>query len=199
MLSYIWTNKLKINLNKTEVLFVRRISDTGNEFSSCSEWGCIAQEGSDLWSRMLLDPELTLDAQVVTVARSIFPQLWLVCFLSQWVKFSYGYPCIGYIKTGFCNVLSMGLPLNIPWKLQIEQNAATLVLISTRWFDWVTLQLHQKQWLPVDFLNAIHVAFTVLNGWEWYLTDIITNMTPRCFLFILAFFQLVSSPLATNK
>ena len=70
---------------------------------------------------VLLDSSLSLDAQVLAVARSAFAQLKLVCQLHLFLERSDLAMVTHALVTSwldYCNLLYVGLPMESVWKLQ---------------------------------------------------------------------------------
>ena len=74
---------------------------------------------------VLLEPSLSLEAQVASVAWSAFYQLRLVAQLRPYLDnlASVVYALVTS-RLDYCNALYVGLPLKTVWKLQLVQNAA---------------------------------------------------------------------------
>ncbi|KAF7243358.1 Collagen alpha-1(XXIV) chain [Varanus komodoensis] len=163
-------NKLKLNPDKTEVLLV-------------GGWG-VGEGGFDLALNgvalplrdkvhslgVLLDPELSLEAQVTAVARSAFLQLWLINQLRPYLE----YDCLATVthvlvtsRLDFCNALYVGLPLKTVWILQLVQNRAARLLTGTGRYVHMTPVLRQLHWLPIEVraqFKVLVMTYKALNG-----------------------------------
>ncbi|KAF7238096.1 hypothetical protein EYD10_15124 [Varanus komodoensis] len=119
---------------------------------------------------VLLDPELSLEAQVTAVARSAFLQLRLINQLRPYLE----YNCLATVthalvtsRLDFCNALYVGLPLKTVWILQLVQNRAARLLTGTGRYVHMTPVLRQLHWLPIEVRAQFKVLVTTykaLNG-----------------------------------
>ena len=83
---------------------------------------------------MLLDLELSLEAQVNSVAKSTFYQFMLIYQLCPYLDRDSLATVIHALITSrldYCNVLYVGLPLKMVRKLQLLQNRTTRLLTGT--------------------------------------------------------------------
>ena len=80
---------------------------------------------------VLLEPSLSLEAQVASVARSAFYQLRSVAQLRPYLdrdSLASVVHALVTSKLDYCNVLYMGLPLKMVQKLQLVQTAAARLI-----------------------------------------------------------------------
>ncbi|KAF7254272.1 putative RNA-directed DNA polymerase from transposon BS, partial [Varanus komodoensis] len=170
VMGWMRANKLKLNPDKTEVLLVG-----GSGFG---EGGVdLVLNGATLPLRdkvrslgVLLDLELSLEAQVTAVARSAFLQLRLINQLRPYLEFD----CLATVthalvtsRLDFCNVLYVGLPLKTVRTLQLVQNRAARLLTGTGRYAHMTPVLHQLHWLPIEAraqFKVLIMTYKVLNG-----------------------------------
>ena len=83
---------------------------------------------------VFLDPSLSLEAQVDSVARSTWNQLRMICQLWPFLDIDNLATVVHVLVTpqlDYCNALYVGLPLKMTWKLQLVQNAAAKLLTRT--------------------------------------------------------------------
>ncbi|KAF7251647.1 Serine/threonine-protein phosphatase 4 regulatory subunit 4 [Varanus komodoensis] len=119
---------------------------------------------------VLLDPELSLEAQVTAVARSAFLQLWLIHQLYPYLE----YDCLATVthelvtsRLDFCNALYVGLPLKTVRILQLVQNRAARLLTGTGHYVHMTPVLRQLHWLPIEVraqFKVLVMTDKALNG-----------------------------------
>ncbi|KAF7254669.1 Cytoplasmic tyrosine-protein kinase BMX [Varanus komodoensis] len=119
---------------------------------------------------VLLDPELSLEAQVTAVARSASFQLRLIHQLRPYLEND----CLAKVthalvtsRLDFCNALYMGLPLKTVQILQLVQNRAARLLTGTGRYVHMTPVLHQLHWLPIEVWTQFKVlvmTYKALNG-----------------------------------
>ena len=85
-----------------------------------------------------LEPSLSLEAQVASVARSSFYQLRLVAQLRPYLDRDNLASVVHALVTSqldYCNALYVGLPLKMVRKLWLVQNAAARLITGTRRFE----------------------------------------------------------------
>ncbi|KAF7253695.1 hypothetical protein EYD10_00878 [Varanus komodoensis] len=119
---------------------------------------------------VLLDPELSLEAQVTAVARNTFLQLRLIHQLRPYLE----YDCLATMthalvtsRLDFCNVLCVGLPLKTVWILQLVQNRAARLLTGTGRYVHMTPVLRQLHWLPIQVraqFKVLVMTYKALNS-----------------------------------
>ncbi|KAF7237429.1 Motile sperm domain-containing protein 1 [Varanus komodoensis] len=119
---------------------------------------------------VLLDPELSLEAQVTAVARSAFFQLRLIHQLRPYLEND----CLATVthalvtsRLDFCNALYVGLPLKTVWILQMVQNRAARLLAGTGRYSRITPVLYQLHWLPIEVraqFKVLVITYKALNG-----------------------------------
>ncbi|KAF7251113.1 Junctional adhesion molecule B, partial [Varanus komodoensis] len=119
---------------------------------------------------VLLDPELSLEAQVTAVARSAFLQLRLIHQLRPYLE----YDCLATVthalvtsRLDFCNTLYVGLPLKTVRILQLVQNRAARLLTGTGRYVHMTPVPRQLHWLPIEVraqFKVLVMTYKALNG-----------------------------------
>ncbi|KAF7247239.1 Calcium uptake protein 1, mitochondrial [Varanus komodoensis] len=136
---------------------------------------------------VLLDPELSLEAQVTAVARSAFLQLQLIHQLRPYLE----YDCLATVTHAlvtscldFCNALYVGLPLKTVRILQLVQNRAARLLTGTGRYVHMTPVLHQLHWLPIEVraqFKVLVMTYKALNGLgPGYLKERLHPYMPAC-------------------
>ncbi|KAF7235091.1 Vomeronasal type-2 receptor 26, partial [Varanus komodoensis] len=118
---------------------------------------------------VLLNPELSLEAQVTAVARSAFLQLWLIHQLRPYLEDN----CLATVthalvtfRLDFCNALYVGLPLKKVRILQLVQNRAARQLTGTGHCSHITPVLCQLHWLPIEVraqFKVLVITYKALN------------------------------------
>ena len=134
---------------------------------------------------VLLEPSMSLEAQVASVAQSAFYQLWLVAPLCPYLDrdnlASVVYALVTS-KLGYCNALYMGLPLKTVQKLQLVQNAAARLITGTRRFEHIRPVLAHLHWLPIRFraqFKVLVLTYKALYGLgPQYLTEHLSRHEP---------------------
>ncbi|KAF7246618.1 Mitochondrial tRNA-specific 2-thiouridylase 1 [Varanus komodoensis] len=136
---------------------------------------------------VLLDPELSLEAQVTAVARSAFLQLRLIHQLRLFLEND----CLATVthtlvtsRLDFCNALYVGLPLKTVRILQLVQNRAARLLTGTGRCSHITPVLRQLHWLPIEVraqFKVLVMTYKALNGLgPGYLKERLLPYMPSC-------------------
>ncbi|KAF7249279.1 Peroxisome proliferator-activated receptor gamma coactivator 1-beta [Varanus komodoensis] len=163
-------NKLKLNPDKTEVLLVGGSGFREGELNLVLNGVALPLRDKVCSLGVLLDPELSLEAQVTAVARSAFLQLQLIHQLRPYLE----YDCLATVTHAlvtshldFCNALYVGLPLKMVRILQLVQNRAARLLTGTGRCVHMTPVLRQLHWLPIEIraqFKVLVMTYKALNG-----------------------------------
>ncbi|KAF7249458.1 RNA-directed DNA polymerase from mobile element jockey [Varanus komodoensis] len=163
-------NKLKLNPDKTEVLLVGRSGFGEGGFDLVLNGAKLPLRDKVRSFGVLLDPELSLEAQVTAVARSAFLQLRLINQLRPYLE----YDCLAMVTHAlvtscldFCNAFYVGLPLKTVQTLQLVQNRAARLLTGTGRYAHMTPVLRQLHWLPIEAwaqFKVLVMTYKALNG-----------------------------------
>ncbi|KAF7246206.1 NIPA-like protein 2 [Varanus komodoensis] len=161
VMGWMRANKVKLNPDKTEVLLVGGLGFGEVELNLVLNGVALPLRDKVRSLGVLLDPELSLEAQVTVVARSAFFQLRLIHQLCPYLE----YDCLVTVthalvtsRLDFCNVLYVGLPLKMVWILQLVQNRTARLLTGTGRYAHMTPVLRQLHWLPIE----VRAQFKVL-------------------------------------
>ncbi|KAF7235229.1 Protein TANC1 [Varanus komodoensis] len=170
VMGWMRANKLKLNPDNTEVLLL------GGSGLGMGDLGLVLN-GVALPLRdrvrslgVLLDPELSLEAQVTAVARSAFLQLWLIHQLRPFLENDCLVTVTNALVTSqlvFCNALYVGLPLKTVQILQLVQNRAARLLMGTGHCSHLTPVLRQLHWLLIEVraqFKVLVMTSKALNG-----------------------------------
>ncbi|KAF7235690.1 Anoctamin-2 [Varanus komodoensis] len=163
-------NKLKLNPDKMEVLLVGGSGFGEGGFDLVLNGATLPLRDKVRSLGVLLDPELSLEAQVTAVARNAFLQLRLINQLCPYLE----YDCLATVthalvtsRLDFCNALYVGLPLKTVRTLQLVQNRAARLLTGMGRYAHMTPILHQLHWLPNEAraqFKVLIMAYKALNG-----------------------------------
>ncbi|KAF7239784.1 Solute carrier family 2, facilitated glucose transporter member 11 [Varanus komodoensis] len=161
-------NKLKLNPDKTGVLLVGGSSSRVGDLDLVLNGVALPLKDRVHSLGVLLDLELSLEAQVTAVVRSAFLQLWLIHQLHL------ENDCLATVthalvtsQLDFCNALYVGLPLKTVRILQMVQNRAARLLTGTGRYSPITPVLHQLHWLPIEVraqFKVLVITYKALNG-----------------------------------
>ncbi|KAF7247075.1 putative RNA-directed DNA polymerase from transposon BS [Varanus komodoensis] len=170
VMGWMRANKLKLNPDKTEVLLVGGSGFGEGELNLVLNGVALPHRDKVRSLGVLLDPELSLEAQVTAVARSAFFQLRLIHQLHPYLEND----CLVTVthalvtsRLDFCNELYMGLPLKTVWILQLVQNRAARLLTGTGRYVHMTPVLRQLHWLPIEVqaqFKVLVMTYKALNS-----------------------------------
>ncbi|KAF7247744.1 Reverse transcriptase-like protein [Varanus komodoensis] len=170
VMGWMRANKLKHNPDKTEVLLVGGLGFREGDLDLVLNGVALPLRNKIRSLGVLLNPELSLEAQVTAVARSTFFQLRLIHQLRPYLEND----CLATVtralvtsQLDFCNALYMGLPLKTVQILQLVQNRAARLLTGTGRYVHMTPVLHQFHWLPIEVqaqFKVLVITYKALNG-----------------------------------
>ncbi|KAF7251651.1 hypothetical protein EYD10_02851 [Varanus komodoensis] len=170
VMGWMRANKLKLNPDKTEVLLVGGSGFGEGELNLVLNGVALPLRDKVRSLGVLLDPELSLEAQVTAVARSAFLQLRLIHQLRPYLEND----CLATVthalvtsRLDFCNALYVGLPLKTVRILQLVQNRAARLLMGTGRYVHMTPVLRQLHWLPIEVraqFKVLVMTYKALNG-----------------------------------
>ncbi|KAF7240636.1 putative RNA-directed DNA polymerase from transposon BS, partial [Varanus komodoensis] len=170
VMGWMRANKLKLNPDKTEVLLVGGLGFGEGGFDLALNGVALPLRDKVRSLGVLLDPELSLEAQVTAVARSAFLQLRLINQLGPYLE----YDCLATVTHAlvtscldFCNALYVGLPLKTVRILQLVQNNAARLLMGMGSYVHMTPVLRQLHWLPIEVraqFKVLVMTYKALNG-----------------------------------
>ncbi|KAF7252767.1 putative RNA-directed DNA polymerase from transposon BS [Varanus komodoensis] len=161
VMGWMRANKLKLNPDKTEVLLVGGLGFGMGDFDLVLNGVALPLKDRVHSLGVLLNPELSLEAQVTEVVRSAFLQLQLVHQLHPYLE-NYCLATVTHAlvtsRLDFCNTLYVGLPLKMVQILQLVQNRAARLLTGTGHCSHITPVLRQLHWFPTE----VRAQFKVL-------------------------------------
>ncbi|KAF7244902.1 hypothetical protein EYD10_08831 [Varanus komodoensis] len=170
VMGWMRANKLKLNPDKTEVLLVGSSGFGEGKLNLVLNGVALPPRDKVRSLGVLLDPELSLEAQVTAVVRSAFLQLRLIHQLHPYLE----YDSLATVthapvtsRLDFCNALYVGLPLKTVRILQLVQNRAARLLTGTGRYAHMTPVLRQLHWLPIEVqaqFKVLVMTYKALNG-----------------------------------
>ncbi|KAF7239530.1 putative RNA-directed DNA polymerase from transposon BS [Varanus komodoensis] len=187
VMGWMRANKLKLNPDKTDVLLVGGLAFGEGELNLVLNGVAFPLRDNFRSLGVLLDPELSLEAQLTAAARSAFLQLWLIHQLRPYLE----YDCLATVthalvtsRLDFCNALYVGLPLKTVRILQLVQNRAARLLTGTGRYVHMTPVLRQLHWLPIEVraqFKVLVMTYKALNGLgPGYLKERLHPYMPSC-------------------
>ncbi|KAF7247022.1 putative RNA-directed DNA polymerase from transposon BS [Varanus komodoensis] len=179
--------KLKLNPDKTEVLLVGGSSSWVGDLDLVLNGVALPLKDRVHSLGVLLDPELSLEAQVTAVARSAFLQLRLIHQLRPYLEDN----CLATVthalvtsRLDFCNALYVRLPLKTVRILQMVQNRAARLRMGTGHYSHITPVLYQLHWLPIKVraqFKVLVITYKALNSLgPGYLKERLRPYLPSC-------------------
>ncbi|XP_060100566.1 uncharacterized protein LOC132575897 [Heteronotia binoei] len=177
---------LKLNLAKTEVFCLGRCGP-GREIPLPVFDGAPLIAASRVKSLgVLLEPSLTMEAQIAATAKSAFFHLRRAKQLAPFLERDDLATVIHATVTSrldYCNALYMGLPLCRTQKLQSVQNAAARLLLGLPRWEHIRSGLRDLHWLPITFrvqYKVLVITFKALYGLgPAYLRDRLSPHVPQ--------------------
>ncbi|KAF7253150.1 hypothetical protein EYD10_01179 [Varanus komodoensis] len=172
VMGWMRANKLKLNPDMMEVLLVGGLGFGVGDLDLVLNGVALPLRNKVCGLGVLLDPELSLEAQVTAVARSAFLQLRLIHQLHPYLEND----CLAIVthalvtsRLDFCNALYVGLPLKTVWILQLVQNRAARLLTRTGRCSHITPVLRQLHWLPIEVraqFKVLVITYKPLTAWD---------------------------------
>ncbi|KAF7239463.1 Structural maintenance of chromosomes protein 6, partial [Varanus komodoensis] len=170
VMGWMKANKLKLNPDKMEILLVGGSGFGVGDLDLVLNGVALPLKDRVCSLGVLLDPELSLEAQVTAGARSAFPQLRLIHQLRPYLEND----CLVTVthalvtsRLDFCNLLYVGLPLKVVRILQMVQNRPARLLTGTGRCADITPVLRQLHWLPIEVraqFKVLVITYKALNG-----------------------------------
>jgi len=184
------TNKLKMNDDKTEVIAI----GTKLKINSCSikeiSFNNCTIKFSDSAVRNLgvyIDPYLSLETHVNNLCRSLYVQLRRIGKIRKYLTIQAANKlAVAFIlsRLDYCNSLLAGLPDEKIYKLQRIQNSAARMVLRKSKYSSASSLLRELHWLPVkariDYKIASLCFKCRINNLEMpsYLCDLLIPYTP---------------------
>ena len=185
----IWmsANKLKLNDEKTEVLFIH--SNSKDTILSKFIIGEVSIPFSSHARNLgvVLTDNLSLEKHVSIVCRSAFIQLRNISNIRQYLDISSTKTLMSSLvlsKLDYCNSLLFGTPKKVIHKLQKVQNSAAKIVFGAKKYDHVSPLLKKLHWLPITFRIEYKIAslcfkFFSDSNFPDYLSEVLTVYSPN--------------------
>lgn len=180
-------NKLKLNSDKTELLYLNAQHHPQaplNSISVCDEIICPSSPVRNIG--VLMDSSLTMEQYVTSICKSCFYHLRNISRLRKYLNLQSTKTLVHAListRLDFCNSALYGLPKYLIDRLQRVQNAAARVVTFSRKFDHITPILIDLHWLPVEkriIFKVLLITFKALHGIApAYISDLINLYIPE--------------------
>ena len=181
------TNKLKLNDDKTELLFITskyfqsKIGNPQIQIGSSS----INASSSARNSGIVFDNTMSMKDQVNNVCKNTYFHLRNINKIRKVLDDNSAASLIHSLVTSRLdngNALLSGINEKLVHKLQLTQNAAARILTRTKKFDHITPVLSKLHWLPIHqriTFKILVLTWKALNGTApEYLRDLLPLYTP---------------------
>ena len=168
---WMYSNKLKLNAEKTEVLPV----------ASTSRLSSVGKDSVDIGGKRIpfrssvrnlgvhLDQTLSMQQHISSVCRAAYLELRRIASIRPYLTQSATAHLVSSAITSrldYCNSILAGLPLKQISRLQrVQNNAAKLVLRKSK-YDHVTPLLQELHWLPIKFRPQYKIATFVYRFFD---------------------------------
>ena len=175
--SWMFCNKLKLNMDKTEMLIISSSHWTRPSLSSITV--------CDEVISCLSDQSLSMVPHVMAICKSSFFHLRNIGLICKFITLEATTLLIHAFVTSkldYCNSLLYGLPNYLLKRLQHVQNAAARLLTLSPKYVHITPILIQLQWLPIQtllslrFFSLLLKPFTVVLLFTSRIWSIGTNL-----------------------
>ena len=171
LVGWMYSNKLKLNAEKTEVLPV----------ASTSRLSSVGRDSVDIGGKRIpfrssvrnlgvhLDQTLSMQQHISSVCRAAYLELRRIASIRPYLTQSATAQLVSSAITSqldYCNSILAGLPLKQILRLQrVQNNAAKLVLRKSK-YDHVTPLLQELHWLPIKFRPQYKIATFVYRFFD---------------------------------
>ena len=171
LVGWMYSNKLKLNAEKTDVLPV----------ASTSRLSSVGRDSVDIGGKRIpfrssvrnlgvhLDQTLSMQQHISSVCRAAYLELRRIASIRPYLIQSATAQLVSSAITSrleYCNSILAGLPLKQISRLQrVQNNAAKLVLRKSK-YDQVTPLLQELHWLPMKFRPQYKIATFVYRFFD---------------------------------
>lgn len=185
--SWLQTNFLKLNCNKSDILVIgpNSLASTAKDFRFSFDNSSLTPSPHCRNLGVIFDNKLTFSQHIKAVTKTAFHHLRNIARLRPSLSFPAAETLIHAFITSridYCNSIIYGTTSNLLNKLQYIQNSAARLLTHTRSRDHITPVLQNLHWLPVPY----RIKFKILllthkalhNQAPSYLKDLLHPYTP---------------------
>jgi hypothetical protein len=185
--TWMTTNKLKLNQDKTELLFFSSKYSPQKILPSLQFGSEIIKPSTHARNiGVIFDTHLTMARHINNICKSSFYHLRNIAKIRKFISFQTTETLVHSFvssKLDNCNSLLLGLPNKLLEKLQFVQNAAAKVITLSRKQEHVTPILINLHWLPMKSrieYKTLLLTFKALHGLSpVYIQDLISRYKPK--------------------
>jgi hypothetical protein len=180
ILSWMDSNKLKLNTDKTEVMSVgatSRLRLIGNDSVNLGGTN-ISFQASVKYLGVKLDQTLSMQDQISSVCRACFLELRRVASLRPFLSKDAATKLVSATvisRLDYCNSTLIGLPGEQIARLQRVQNSAARLVLRKRKRDHVTPLLRELHWLPVKARCQYKIAVLAYRHFDGSLAPYLSS------------------------
>jgi len=182
------SNFLKLNMDKTEIIFIGTPSLTSNISTNftCEIAGSHIKTSNTVKNLgVIIDSTLSFQSHITSITKSAFFHLRRIAQLRPFISNRDAETVIHAFvssRLDYCNALFIGLPASSISKLQYIQNSAARILTHTKRCAHITPILYDLHWLPVAYrikFKILLLTFKSLHGLApSYLCNMLIPYTP---------------------
>ena len=170
--SWMVTNRLKLNADKTEVMFFSpRNCQLQIDFSVCVNGVSTLPSNSLRNLGVVFDRSMTMDSHINSVTRACYMHLRNIGRIRRSITDETAKFLVHGLITSrldYCNSLLHGLPDSSTWRLQRVQNMAARIITRTKRSDHISPILQNLHWLPVKARIEYKLLLNVFNATRLY-------------------------------
>lgn len=152
---WLTSNSLKLNMDKTETIFIGTPALTSNipTSYSCEIAGLHIKTSTSVKNvGVIFDSTLSFQSHIKSVTKSAFFHLRRISQLRPFISSKDAETVIHAFvssRIDYCNALFIGLPASLISRIQYIQNSAARILTHTKRSAHITPILYDLHWLPV--------------------------------------------------
>jgi len=185
--TWMGSNKLKLNNDKTEVMFFTpRNYDHRNPVLVTVGDSVITPTTSVKNLGVIMDRSLSMDTHITNVSRTCYMHLRNIGRIRRSLTLDACKTLVHGLVTSrldYCNGVLYGLPAKSLSRLQRIQNTAARIITRTRRREHITPALVQLHWLPVnrrvEFKILMHTYRALHDQSPVYMKDMVHRYTPK--------------------
>ena len=181
--SWMASNKLKLNPDKTEVIAVSTpnlLKDVKNDIVELNETN-LSIQNSVKYLGVQIDSSLSMSSQINSISKSCFLELRRISSIRKFLSHDAvkTLVCSKVLpRLDYCNSTFIGMTDYNFTRLQRIQNCAAKLIYKKRKYDHVTPLLHDLHWLPVRARCIYKIAVLTYKFFDGslpqYLSDLLT-------------------------
>jgi hypothetical protein len=187
VMSWMNSNKLKLNPDKTEVLIVgyapelKSVESTSTNIGDCN----VALKDVVKYLGVQIDKNLSLEHQVGAITRACYNEIRKIASIRQYLTRHAAATLMSALvisRLDYCNSVLAGIPQHQIDRLQRVQNNAARIVLRKRMRDHATPLLQELHWLPVKLRCQFKIATLAFRHFEGtlpkYLSDNLVTRKP---------------------